>query len=238
MWGLWAIIVPCGILAAAGEGPNRLTATEKAQGWRLLFDGKTTTGWRGFQKNTFPDHGWLVEDGCLKCTGHQGGDLITVEKFTDFELAWEWCLSPQGNSGVKYFIDERRADAQGRIYASAIGHEYQMIDDDHYPEPLSAQQKTGAWYGVIAPKNAQPKTIGEFNQSRIIVRGNHVEHWLNGIQIVAYEVDSAEAVAGITGSKFKNVPGYIDKIATPLLLQDHNTIVRFRNIKLRVWPAP
>jgi len=236
--GLAVCVIPLVSCVVLTGQHNVLTTAEKEQGWRLLFNGQSTAGWRGFQKEAFPDHGWLVEEGCLKCTGQKGGDLVTTEKFNDFELTWEWRLSPHGNSGVKYFIDEKRADAKGKVYGGAIGHEYQMIDDGGYTEPLHTKQKTGAWYEVIAPKNAKPKPIGEFNRSRLIVRGKHVEHWLNGDRVVSYEADSTEAVAGIASSKFKNVPGYIDKIATPILLQDHNTAVWFRNIKLRVLPAP
>jgi hypothetical protein len=223
---------------------NALTVTEKEQGWRLLFDGQTTTGWRGFQKEAFPTNGWTVTDGCLKCLGRKGGDIVTSEKFNDFELTWEWKLSPKGNSGVKYFVDEKRRDAVdakrpdavGKVSTFAVAHEYQMIDDNHYPEKLADNQKTGAWYGVTPPKDAKPKPVGEFNQSRLVVRGNHVEHWLNGTLVLAYDTDSAASRAGIAASKFKNVPGYADKIATPILLQDHSTIVWFRNIKLRPLP--
>ena len=222
---------------AADESPNALSAAEKEQGWRLLFDGATTTGWRGFQKQAFPDHGWVIEEGCLKCLGRKGGDLVTVEKFTDFELTWEWRLSSKGNSGVKYFVDEKRADAKGKVFSNAIAHEYQMIDDEGYPGPLNAKQKTGAWYEVIAPKEAKPRPPGEFNRSRLVVRGKHVEHWLNGAQVVAYETDSAESAAGIAGGKFKNIPGFADKIATPILLQDHNSAVWYRNVKIRALPA-
>ncbi len=225
--------------AATTQGTqNQLSDTEKKDGWRLLFDGQTTTGWRGFQKDAFPAAGWTVEDGCLKCLGKKGGDIVTTEKFTDFELAWEWRLSPKGNSGVKYFVDEKRADGKGKIIASAVAHEYQTIDDEGYPEKLKDSQKTGAWYDVIAPKNAKPNPLGEFNQSRLVVRGKHVEHWLNGAQVVAYDLGSPQAVAGIAASKFKNVKGYGDKIETPILLQDHNTNVWFRNIKLRPLTAP
>jgi hypothetical protein len=215
---------------------NALTVTEKEQGWRLLFDGQTTTGWRGFQKEGFPTNGWTIADGCLKCLGRKGGDIVTTEKFNDFELTWEWKLSPKGNSGVKYFVDEKRTDNKGKLSLNALAHEYQMIDDTGYPGKLEENQKTAGWYGVIAPKNAQPKPIGEFNQSRLVVRGNHVEHWLNGTLVLAYDTDSAASRAGIAASKFKNVPGYADKIATPILLQDHSTIVWFRNIKLRPLP--
>jgi hypothetical protein len=226
------------MLHAADPGRhNVLSPAEEQQGWRLLFDGKTTNGWRGFQKTAFPAHGWAVADGCLKCLGQKGGDLVTTAKFTDFELTWEWRLSPGGNSGVKYFVDEKRADTKGKVYGSAIGHEYQMIDDNNYPEPITAKQHTAGFYDVIPPTHAQPKPVGEFNQSRIVVSGKHVEHWLNGALAVAYQTDSAETAAGIASSKFKNVPGFANKIATPILLQDHNTTVWFRDLKLRPLPA-
>jgi hypothetical protein len=219
--------------AAHAQAPNTLTPDERAAGWRLLFDGKTTTGWRGFQKPAFPAAGWAVEDGALKCLGQKGGDILTAEAFSDFEFAWEWKLSPKANTGVKYFVDARRGNTTG-----GIGHEYQLIDDDHYDlEPLSAKQKTGGWYDVVPPKTIPTRPVGEWNQSRLLVRGTHVEHWLNGTLVVAYDTDSAESAAGIAASKFKDVAGYADKIATPILLQDHNTIAWFRNLKIRELPA-
>ena len=138
---------------------------------------------------------------------------------------------------MKYFIDEKRADANGKVYSGAIGHEYQMIDDKGYPDPLTTKQRTGALYDVIAPTGGPPKPIGEFNQSRLVVSGKRVEHWLNGTLVVASQTDGAETASGIAKSKFKNVPGFADKIATPILLQDHSTPVWFRDIKLRALPA-
>jgi quercetin dioxygenase-like cupin family protein len=219
---------------ASAQAPNTLTPDERAAGWTLLFDGKTTAGWRGFQKTAFPADGWAVEDGTLTCLGRKGGDILTTATFTDFEFAWEWKLSPKSNTGVKYFVDERRGNAGG-----AIGHEYQIIDDEGYDaEPLSAKQKTGAWYDVMPPRAAAARPIGQWNQSRIVVRGTHVEHWLNGTLTAQYETTSAESAAGVAASKFKDVAGYADKIATPILLQDHNTVAWFRNLKIRALPPP
>ena len=130
---------------------------------------------------------------------------------------------------MKYFVDESRGNATG-----AIGHEYQMIDDENYNvEPLGPKQKTGGWYDVIPPLAVAAKPVGEWNQSRIVVRGKNVEHWLNGTLVSKYETDSAESKAGVANSKFKDVPGYADKIATPILLQDHNTVAWYRNLKIR-----
>lgn len=228
-----ALLVALVSASAFAQSPNTLTPGERAAGWTLLFDGKTTAGWRGFQQPAFPADGWAVEDGALKCLGRKGGDILTMATFTDFELVWEWKLSPKANTGVKYFVDERRGNATG-----AIGHEYQLIDDDGYDaEPLSAKQKTGGWYDVMPPKAAAARPIGQWNQSRLLVRGTHVEHWLNGALVAQYETTSAESAAGVAASKFKDVAGYTDKIATPILLQDHNTVAWFRNLKIRPLSA-
>jgi hypothetical protein len=217
---------------------NTLTQKEASAGWRLLFDGCTTTGWRGYNKSAFPDHGWCIEDGCLKSLGQKGGDIVTAGVFTNFELSWEWRIAPRANSGLKYFVNENRqaADGDPTNPDPCIAHEYQMIDDDHYPDPLSAKQKTAAWYAAMAPENAKPNPVGEFNQSRLIVRGKKVEHWLNETRVLAYQTDSAEGAASIADSKFKDVAGYGDKIPTPILLQDHNSVAWVRNIKLRELP--
>ena len=208
---------------------NILSAQEIKAGWKLLFDGRSTEGWRGFQRAGFPDHGWTVENGYLKCLGQHGGDIITTATFTNFEFAWDWRLSFQGNSGVKYFVDEKRSNARG-----AIAHEYQTIDNDYFvAEPLNEKKYTGAWYDVMPAKDARPSPVGEWNQSRLVVRGNEVEHWLNGACVLNYRTDSPEAAAGIANSKFKDVAGYADKIPTPILLQDHETKVWFRNLKIR-----
>jgi sugar phosphate isomerase/epimerase len=212
---------------------NTLSSREVAEGWKLLFDGRTTSGWRGFRRTEFPPEGWTVEDGTLKGLGRKGGDILTTTAFRDFELAWEWRLSFQGNSGVKYFVDERRGNATG-----AIGHEYQLIDDENYDaEPLSAKQKTGGWYDVMPPASAPARPVGEWNSSRLVVRGRSVEHWLNGTMVLRYDIDSAESAAGVADSKFKDVDGYADKVPTPILLQDHNTGAWFRNLKIRELPV-
>jgi sugar phosphate isomerase/epimerase len=213
---------------------NVLTAKEKADGWTLLFDGTSTRGWKGFGKAGFPTVGWVVEDGTLKGLGQKGGDIITTTTYGDFEFAWDWRLSFRGNSGVKYFVDESRGNAGG-----AIGHEYQTIDDDNYTAmALTDRQQTGAWYDVIPPAKKAARPVGEWNTSRLVVRGSTVEHWLNGTLVLAYDITSAEAARGIATSKFKDVKGYADKIRTPILLQDHDTVVWFRNLKIRAVTPP
>jgi len=211
----------------AAEKFNELSAAEKKAGWILLFDGKTMSGWHGFQI-TKPAQGWKIEDNSLHHLAKQHkGDLISDAIFEDFELQWEWKVAPSANSGLKYFVSEERT--------APLGHEYQMIDDDHYTKPLrGTAQGTGALYDLLPPgKNLQIRPVGEFNKSRILVRGLHVEHWLNGQKIVAYELGGEILKSAIARSKFKGVKGFGDKIKGHILLQDHGDEVWFRNLKLR-----
>jgi len=206
---------------------NQLARREKAAGWRLLFDGKTTHGWRSFKKPSFPDQGWRVEDGWLHCLGKGGGDIITVAQFDDFELQWEWKLAAGANSGVKYFVLESRNEV--------LGHEYQMIDDAR-PSGVdrgNRKQLTAAFYAVLEPVCPPVKPAGEINSSRIRVQGNHVEHWLNGVKVLEYECGSEEVRKAVAASKFKNKAGFGDKVRGHLLLQDHNSQVWYRNLKVR-----
>jgi hypothetical protein len=206
----------------------RATAAEsKDADWKLLFDGKTTAGWRTFKKDTFPAKGWVVEDGWLHCLGNGGGDIITDAEFDDFELVWEWKQASAGNSGVKYFITETRN--------AAIGHEYQMIDEEREPDAKLADGKrvTASFYDVLKPTRVATKPPGEINHSRILVQGNHVEHWLNGEKVLEYECGSDAMKRAVAVSKFKNTPGFGDKIKGHILLQDHHSEVWFRNVKLR-----
>lgn len=224
----WTLVLMLTTASLASAAPvNQLTDEEKAAGWKLLFDGQTTQGWRTFKKQTFPDKGWEAKDGWLHCLGKGGGDIITDAEFNDFELQWEWKLAPVGNSGVKYFILESRA--------SALGHEYQMIDDEREPDAVKADGKhlTASFYDVLAPTRPPVKPTGEINSSRILVKGNHVEHWLNGVKVLEYECGSESVKAGVAASKFKNTAGFGDKVRGHLLLQDHNSEVWFRNVRIR-----
>ena len=206
---------------------NQLTKAEKKAGWKLLFDGQTTAGWRGFNKPAFPGQGWIVEAGALK---HQakggGGDIITVDRFTDFELQFQWRVATGANSGVKYFINEERGQP--------IGHEYQVIDDNAHADALrGGKWQTASLYDLFPPENKTLRPVGEWNDSRILVAGKHVEHWLNGKKVLEYELESAALKAAIATSKFKNVSGFGTKFSTPILLQDHGDEVAYRNLKLR-----
>ena len=221
---LLALVAPTKSQAA----DNQLSSEDKTGGWKLLFDGKSTNGWRSFKKQSFPAKGWAVEDGWIHCMGKGGGDIITDAQFGDFELQWDWKQASDGNSGLKYFIIETRP--------SAIGHEYQMIDDEREPDAKLAEGKrvTASFYDVLAPSTKPPtKPPGEINHSRILVKGNHVEHWLNGVKVLEYECGSEAVKAAVAKSKFKNVPDFDEKTRGHILLQDHNSEVWFRNLKLR-----
>lgn len=209
---------------AAQAKPNELTPAEQAAGWRLLFDGQTTRGWRNFRKQTFPSQGWVVEEGCLKKVARvRGGDIITTETFDNFELQWEWRIPPRGNNGVKYFITEERD--------TAIGHEYQMIDDSTFKNPKG---RTASFYDVLPPKEHPPvKLAPEWNHSRVLVQGNHVEHWLNGEKVLEYELGSDQVKGGVANSKFRAVPGFGTHLKGHILLTDHSSEAWFRNIKIR-----
>ncbi|MEI6862130.1 MAG: DUF1080 domain-containing protein [Verrucomicrobiota bacterium] len=210
---------------------NELTAAEKADGWMLLFDGQTFKNWRGYRMPGPPATGWAIKDGLLKTVPNvRGGELITEKKFTDFELSWEWRVAEGANNGVKYFVTEERPGAPG--------HEYQMIDDARHSDARRGPlYQTGAFYDVLPPAADKPiKPAGEWNASRLVVRGNRVEHWLNGKKILAYEVGSPEVKTGLARSKFKDQPEFGDKITGHIMLTYHDDECWFRNLKVRELP--
>ena len=214
-----------GTLAIAEE--NLLTVEERASGWTLLFDGKTTQGWHAFRKDSCPES-WNVVDGWLHCVGTGGGDIVSEKLFEQFELTWEWRIASGGNSGLKYFVLDSRS--------SALGHEYQLLDDERHPDARSAQGKhgTAAFYDVLKPTVKPPtKLAGEINRSRVLVKGNHVEHWLNEAKVVEYELGSEATLAAVKESKFKSTPGFGTRQKGHILLQEHGGDVWFRNIKIR-----
>ena len=204
--------------------PNTITARVKADGWRLLFDGKTTTGWRGFRQPTMPT-GWQTVDGVLTRVG-QGVDIITVGEFGDFELTLDWSVPPNGNSGLLYRVTEE----DDVIWHTAP--EYQIIDNAYQPG-LKPAQYAGANYDLHPPSRDVTKAVGSWNTTRILVRGAHVEHWLNGVKIVEYELWTPEWERLVRESKFKDYPTYGRARRGHIGLQDHGDPVRFRNIKIR-----
>lgn len=212
----------------SASAPNQLEVSEKSAGWKLLFDGKTTHGWHGFKKTSFPEKGWVAEDSWLHCLGEHGGDILSDGAFDQFEIQWEWKIQAGGNSGLKYFVLETRN--------SALGHEYQMLDDAVNLDGKLAEGKriTASFYDVLKPTaKTTVKPVGEINQSRVLVKGNHVEHWLNGVKVLEYECGSPEVQAAVAESKFKTVDGFGERVKGHILLQDHESQVWFRNIKIR-----
>ena len=226
------------ISANSNQAMNTLSSMEKRNGWILLFDGKTTTGWRGAYRDEFPAQGWKIEGGeliVIKSDGREarnGGDIITKEKYGNYELTLEAKLTPGANSGVKYFVTERLPKSPG----SAIGLEFQILDDDLHPDAKmgkNGNRTIGSLYDLIPATSKISRSIGEWNQVRIISKNNKVEHWLNGSKVVEYERGSPAFRALVADSKYKNFEGFGEATEGHLLLQDHGDEVHYRNIKLR-----
>jgi len=218
------------LLAAACSSYKTAPAPAPAAsaGWTSLFDGRTTTGWRGYRMDSLPA-GWQVVDGALTRTG-AGGDIISTGTYTNFELTLEWKISPGGNSGIFY----RASEDTDAIYWNAP--EMQVLDDAKHPDGQSRLTAAGADYAVYPSPAGVVKPAGEWNAVRLVVNGNHVEHWLNGVKVVEYELGSADWTARVAASKFaphlrygKNTSGHIG-------LQDHGDWVAYKNIQIRVLP--
>ncbi len=213
----------CGSAHAAD---NVLTPAEKAAGWELLFDGRTMKGWRTYGSKV--PGGWEVVDGTLHAIARvKGAELITEKTYDNFEFSWEWKLPEAGNNGVKYFVTEARPKSPG--------HEYQMLDDARHPDgKRGANRLTAAFYDVLPAAADKPlRQPGEWNQSKIVVKGNTVEHWLNGKNVLTYELGSDAVKAGLAASKFKDQPGFGDKIAGHLMLTYHQDDCWYKNLKIR-----
>jgi hypothetical protein len=207
------------------EPQNFLTAEEQAAGWKLLFDGKTTAGWRGYRKDDMPD-GWQVRDGCLVRVG-PGGDIITEDEFDNFELKIEWRICAAGNSGIFYRVNE---DFDWPFFT---GPEFQVLDNAEHADGRSPLTSAGSNYALYAPVRDVTAPVGFFNQVRIVCNGAHVEHWLNGVKIVEYELWSDEWKELVAGSKFAAWPEYGLMKTGHIVLQDHGDQVWYRNIKIR-----
>lgn len=223
---------------------NELTPIEKARGWQLLWDGRTSKGWRSTQSEAFPQEGWVIKDGVLSVEGGGGADIITNRTYGNFVLEVDFLLSEGANSGVKYLVDPVLIEQDG----TAIGCEYQLIDDENHPAAKSGdlreQQTLGALYDLI-PADARLLNegwssrisfngVGQWNRARIEVRGQKVTHYLNGIKIVEYERDSQMWKALVAFSKFAKQPGFGEHEQGYILLQDHGDQVSYKNIKLKL----
>lgn len=252
-------LIALGLCAVA---QNRLTPEEKKAGWILLFDGKTMNHWVDPRQKTPPGDAWAIEDGCLKATRHAQitEDLFSKDTYRDFELMFDWRISPAGNSGVKYRIQDHffvrpskeqfelqvehslqnpvtERPSKGQDYVA--GFEYQLTDDSANSDATSNLKHTaGALYDMVAPSQHASKPVGEFNRSRIVVRGNHVEHWMNEVKVVDSTLDSPDALAGINkrwsvAPKIREMLGKQPKKDCPISLQNHGDEAWFRNIRIR-----
>ena len=213
---------------AAPPATNTLTARERAAGWRLLFDGRTTAGWRGYGQPSLPD-GWQAVDGALTRVG-RGGDIVFDEQLDRYELALEWMVREGGNSGVFYHAVET-ADA---IYYSAP--EMQVLDDERHADGKSPLTSSGAAYALYPAPRGVVKPAGQWNAVRLVVDRDRVEHWLNGQKIVEYTLGSDDWKAKVAASKFAQWPAYGQARRGLIGLQDHGDWVAYRNVKLRVLP--
>ena len=204
--------------------PNTLTPAEKAAGWKLLFDGKTTAGWRGF-KTPAPDAGWRVNDGVLSPDPKSSHDLVTKGDYENFELTFDWKISPKGNSGVMFHV----IPVGEETYES--GPEYQLLDNSRGEPPL---ERAGGLFALVAPSMDMTKPVGEFNHAKIVVDHGKVQHWLNGMMVADYEIGSPDFKARVAASKFTRWPQFATGKTGAIVLQCHGDAVAFRDIKIRV----
>jgi hypothetical protein len=233
---LWTVAVLTSV-APSGQThvtstTNQLTPEERQAGWTLLFDGTTLNGWRGYKQTDASSSRWKAIDGLLTVVKGDGKDthgqrdIITTNTYDSFELTWEWKVAQGGNSGLKYFVLEDQE--------SAIGHEYQLIDDERHPDAkVGPKRQTAALYDVLPAANRSLRPAGQFNQSRVLVEGRRVEHWLNGTKVLEYQLESPALKTAIAESKFKSIARFGTVQKGHILLQDHGDEVWYRNIKIR-----
>ncbi len=216
---------------------NTLTKKEKKAGWKLLFDGQTSAGWMNARTKTFPSSGWEIKDGMLTVNPASkkqggGGDIVTVDKFKNFELKVDFKYTKGANSGIKYFIDTETNDGA----LASIGCEYQILDDRNHPDAkagINGNRTLAGLYDLITPKSKTDNGEDAWNTAAIVVNGNKVQHWLNGQITVEYERGNQAWKDLVTTSKFKNSPGFGEVQEGRILLQDHGNLVYFKNIKIR-----
>jgi hypothetical protein len=217
-----------------GEAATRLTPAQRAAGWRLLFDGTSTDAWRGYRQLAFPAKGWIVEDGCLKVeAGGGGGDIITVDRYENFELVLEFRVSPGANSGIMYRVSENHAAPW------QSGPEFQILDDGGAGVEPDDPHSVGALYDLYGPAGGKvTRPVGAFNTARIRLQDGRLEHWLNGVKVVACDLDSDEFRERVAASKFSAYEDFGKVARGSIALQDHGHDVWFRNIRIRDLDAP
>lgn len=213
------------VSSLSAQSPASLTAAEQAEGWKLLFDGTSLAGWKGYKTATVPT-GWTVAGGVLTRSG-AGGDLMTAEQYGNFEMRFEWKVPEKGNSGIIYRI------AETEQYPWQTGPEYQVLHNQGHADGKNPITSAGSNYAVNPPVKDVTKPVGEWNEGRLLVRGNLVEHWLNGVKVVEYEIGSADWETRVKASKFAKVANYGRMTRGFIALQDHGDAVSYRNLKIR-----
>ncbi len=219
---------------------NNLFGKEAEEGWKMLWDGKTTQGWKGAKLDGFPESGWEINDGVLSVLAsgggesEAGGDIVTTDLYSDFELKLDFKITEGANSGIKYYVDTEINQGAG----SSIGLEFQILDDERHPDAKLGNHKgsrtVGSLYDLIQADTAKVvHPIGQWNQARIVSKNNHVEHWLNGRKVLEYERKSPEYLQLVKESKYEKWPNFGEADQGRILLQDHGDFVSFRNIKIR-----
>ena len=238
--------------------PNILTPQEKSAGWMLLFDGRTFNGWRDPANMDPPGDGWTIQDGTLHTNRNprHKDDLISQDLYGNFELSFEFRVGEGANGGIKYLIQRwfcmasdarlpfgpatpsrqtQRSDLRPgeKMACNELGLEYQILDDDRHSDGKTPNKRTASVYGMVAPVNAKPKPVGEWNQGRIVVRNGQVEHWLNGERVATANVEEKEIAARLRGGG--KADGYWQRLC-PIALQHHNEPLWYRSLKLRRLP--
>jgi hypothetical protein len=216
---------------------NVLTSREVKEGWKLLFDGKTSAGWISAKTRSFPACGWDIRNGILSVNPEskkpgEGGDIVTTGKYKNFELSVDFLYTTGANSGMKYFVDTESDNGS----LASIGCEYQVLDDRNNPDAkagIAGNRTLAGLYDLIAPVNKRDNGVNQWSRAVIIVNGNKVQHWLNGFMTVEYERSTPEWEKLVTTSKFKSIKGFGENKEGRILLQDHGNVVSFKNIKIR-----
>jgi hypothetical protein len=249
---VWGVLLPllmggCGSDGQEGApGVREAQATDPGQEWIALFDGESFSGWRGLGRDTVPGGHWAVEDGAIRKVASrsvptaadgqplEGGDLMTLGTYRNFELTFEWKVAPGANSGIKYNVSEAMSTAAPPVFA-ALGFEYQILDDDLHPDAQNGPNRTaGALYDLVPPGPGKAlRPVGTYNEGRIVFRDGHGEHWLNGVKVLEYDLASPAFDSVLALSKYVPVEGFADRRAGHIVLQDHGDDVWFRNIKIR-----
>jgi Domain of Unknown Function (DUF1080) len=226
------------LAVALAAGVIGCSSSSADQGWRPLFDGRTSAGWRGFKLPGFPERGWTITEGTLRSDPGSDLDIVTTQTFSQFELWLEFRLRPGANSGIKFLVDEALV-ARGH---HGLGFEYQLIDDDRHPDARQGKPGTrtcGALYDLIAPGAGKVlRPPGQWNQVRLVVDGTRVQHWLNGVKLLEFQPGSPALAALIADSKYRAQKTFGSPTRGHILLQAHGDEVAFRSIRVRELPPP